>query len=335
VAAARELERARDALREAAGLRFRRVVFCSGATEANNLAVLGLGRGGRKRRLVSTTIDHPSVLEALAHARELGAEVELVPVGPTGEVDIERLAAAAAGAALVAVHLVHNELGTVVDVPGLVEALSRTAPEAVLHVDAVQALGKLDLPRHLAGAASVAVTAHKVYGPKGVGALLLAGEAHPRPLLFGGEQQDGLRAGTENVPGAAAFAAAARLVIGERPAVRERLERLDRRLREGAAAFGERLCPLVPAGRAVPGLVAFALRGLPPEVFLHRLEQHGVYASAGSACHARHARSAVLEALGAPPEVGLIRVSMGRGTTDDHVAAFLAAAQASLPEAAR
>ena len=136
-----------------------------------------------------------------------------------------------------------------------------------------------------------------------------------------------------NVPGAAALAAAVRLVTAERPAVRERLLRLDRRLRDGVEIFGERLVPLVPAGRAVPGLVALGLRGLPPEVFLHRLEQHGVYASAGSACHSRHARSAVLEALGAPADLGLIRVSMGRGTTEDHVDAFLAAARTSLPEA--
>ncbi|NMC69071.1 MAG: aminotransferase class V-fold PLP-dependent enzyme [Myxococcales bacterium] len=334
VLAARALERARDAVRDAVGTRFRRVVFTSGATEANNLAVLGLGRGGRRRKLVSTTIDHPSILAALDHARSLGAQVELVPPEPTGEIDVERLAAAAAGAVLVAVHVVHNELGTVVDVPALVEALSRTTPGTHLHLDAVQALGKLDLPLHVAGATSVAVTAHKVYGPKGIGALLVAGDVRPRPLLFGGEQQDGLRAGTENVPGAVALAAAARLVLAERPAARERLLRLDGRLRDGVAAFGDRLTPLVPAGRAVPGLVALALRGVPAEVFLHRLEQQGVYVSAGSACHSRLARSAVLEALGAPPDVGLIRVSMGRGTTEDDVDAFLAAARAALPGAA-
>jgi len=334
VAASRALERAREAMRDAVGTRFRRVVFTSGATEANNLAVLGLGRGGRRRKLVSTAIDHPSILAALDHARRLGAQVERVPPGPTGEIDVERLAAAAAGAALVAVHVVHNELGTVVDIPALVEILARTTPETRLHLDAVQALGKLDLPLHLAGATSVAVTAHKVYGPKGIGALLLADEARPRPLLFGGEQQDGLRPGTENVPGAVALAAASRLVVAERPVVGERLRRLDERLRDGVAAFGDRLAPLVPAGRAVPGLVALALRGVPAEVFLHRLEQQHVYVSAGSACHARHARSAVLDALGVPPDVGLIRVSMGRGTTEDDIDAFLAAARAALPGAA-
>jgi len=334
VAASRALERAREAMRDAVGTRFRRVVFTSGATEANNLAVLGLGRGGRHRKLVSTAIDHPSILAALDHARRLGAQVERVPPGPTGEIDVERLAAAAAGAALVAVHVVHNELGTVVDIPALVEILARTTPETRLHLDAVQALGKLDLPLHLAGATSVAVTAHKVYGPKGIGALLLADEARPRPLLFGGEQQDGLRPGTENVPGAVALAAASRLVVAERPVVGERLRRLDERLRDGVAAFGDRLAPLVPAGRAVPGLVALALRGVPAEVFLHRLEQQHVYVSAGSACHARHARSAVLDALGVPPDVGLIRVSMGRGTTEDDIDAFLAAARAALPGAA-
>jgi len=332
VAAARVLERAREALRAAAGSRFRRVVLTSGGTESNNMAVLGLGRGGRKRHLVATTIEHASVLAALEHARSLGPTVELVPVGPAGEVDVGRLAAAGQGAALVAVHLVHNELGTVVDVAALAAELARTSPETVLHIDAVQALGKLDLPATLGGATSVALTAHKVYAPKGIGALLLAGELAPRPLLFGGDQQDGLRAGTEHVAGAAAFGVAARLVAAERAVVTERLGRLDHRLRDGLAACGEVLRPLVPAGRAVPGLVALALRGLPPEVLLHRLEQRGVYASAGSACHARRARSQVLDALGAPRDVGLIRVSMGRGTTEGEVDAFLAAAREALAE---
>ncbi len=334
VAAAAVLERAREALQSAAGLRFRRAVLTSGGTEANNLAVLGLGRGGKKRRLVATAIEHASVLSALEHAREQGAEVELAPVGAAGEVDPCELARAARGAALLAVHLVHNELGTVVDVGALAAELARTSPETLLHVDAVQALGKLELPSVLGGAASVALSAHKVGAPKGCGALLLAGELSPRPLLFGGDQQGGLRPGTENVAGAAAFAAAARRVAAEREAATARLARLDARLRDGLADLAERLWPLAAAARTVPGFVALGLRGLPAEVMLHRLEARGVYASAGSACHARRKRSHVLEALGLPAEVGLIRVSMGRGTTEADVELFLGAAREALREGA-
>ncbi|MBI5499663.1 MAG: aminotransferase class V-fold PLP-dependent enzyme [Deltaproteobacteria bacterium] len=332
VAAARILERARDALRAVTGSRFRRAVLVSGGTEANNLAVLGLGRGGRKRRVAATAIEHASVLSALDHLREQGVEVALVPPGPAGEIDLDRLLAAARGAALLAVHLVHNELGTVVDVAALSGELTRVSPETVLHVDAVQALGRLDLPAALGESASVALSGHKVGAPQGVGALLLAGEAHPRPLLFGGEQQDGLRAGTENVPGAAAFGVAARQAAAERATSVERLARLDRRLRAGLEDLGDSLRPFVPPGRAVPGLLALALRGLPPEVMLHKLERRGVFASAGSACHARHARSPLLDALGTPRDVGLIRVSMGRGTTEEDVDAFLEAAHDALRE---
>jgi len=238
----------------------------------------------------------------------------------------------ARGAALLAVHLVHNELGTVVDVAALAAELARTSPETVLHVDAVQALGKLDLPAVLGGASSVSLSAHKVGAPKGCGALLLAGELSPRPLLFGGDQQGGLRPGTENVAGAASFATAARQVGAARAITTARMEGLDRRLRDGLVDLDERLWPLVPAARAVPGFVALGLRGLPAEVMLHRLEARGVFASAGSACHARRARSHVLDAIGAPRDVGLLRVSLGRGTTEDDVDAFLAAAHEALRE---
>ena len=332
VAASAVLERAREALRSVTGTPFRRVVLTSGGTEANNLAVLGLGRGGRKRRLVATAIEHASVLSALEHAHEQGANVVLAPVGPAGEVDPDALARMARGAALLAVHLVHNELGTVVDVAALAAELARTSPETVLHVDAVQALGKLDLPAVLGGASSVSLSAHKVGAPKGCGALLLAGELSPRPLLFGGDQQGGLRPGTENVAGAASFATAARQVGAARAITTARMEGLDRRLRDGLVDLDERLWPLVPAARAVPGFVALGLRGLPAEVMLHRLEARGVFASAGSACHARRARSHVLDAIGAPRDVGLLRVSLGRGTTEDDVDAFLAAAHEALRE---
>jgi len=330
VAAARVLERARDALRAAAGSRFRRVVLTSGGTEADNLAVLGLGRGGKKRRVVSTAIEHAAVLSALERLAADGVAVERLPVGPAGEVDVGRLAAAGKGAALVAVHLVHNELGTVVDVGALAAELARTSPETLLHVDAVQAPGKVDLVATVGGADAVALSAHKLGAPKGSGALLLADRANPRPLLFGGDQQEGLRPGTENVAGAAAFGVALQRAASERAALTARLVVLDGRLREGLGELGERLRPIVPAGRAVPGLVALALRGLPAEVMLHRLEQRGVVASAGSACHARRARSHVLDALGAPRETGLIRVSMGRQTTEDDVDAFLEAAREAL-----
>jgi cysteine desulfurase len=332
IAASAVLERSRQVLKSVSGTPFRHVVLTSGGTEANNLAVLGLGRGGRKRRLVATAIEHASVLSALEHAGAQGAEVQLAPVGSLGEVDPGALARTAHGAALLAVHLVHNELGTVVDVAALAAELARTSPETVLHVDAVQALGKLDLPSVLGGAWSVTLSAHKVGAPKGCGALLLVGELSPRPLLFGGDQQSGLRPGTENVAGAAAFAAAARQVVADRAATTARLEHLDGRLRDGLIDLGERLWPLVPAARAVPGFVALGLRGLPAEVMLHRLEARGVYASAGSACHARRKRSHVLDALGVPEDVGLIRVSMGRGTTEDDVDAFLAAAHDALRE---
>jgi cysteine desulfurase len=335
VAAAAALDRARDRLRHAGGSRFRRVVLTSGGTEANNLACLGLGRGGRRRRVVAGTAEHASVLGALDHLESLGADVVRVPVGPAGDVDVQRTAEAARDASLVVVHLVHNELGTVTDVPALAAALATTAPDALLHVDAVQALGRLDLPPLLAGAHAVALSAHKVHGPKGVGALLLAGDLRPRPLLFGGDQQERIRPGTENVAGAIAFAEAATRAVAARAETAARLGTLDRALCDGIAARGIPLRPLVPAARRVPGLVALAFAGLPAQVVLHRLEARGVYCSAGSACHAGRPRSHVLDAIGAPPDLQMIRISMGRDTVEADVEAFLDAARDALREVSR
>lgn len=334
IAAARAIERARRAIRAVVGERFRGLAFTSGGTEANNLAVWGLGRPRRGRRIVTTTVDHPSILEAVEAAAAAGAEVDRVGVGSFGVVDVGRLATAAAGAALVAVHAVHNELGTIVDVAALAEMLARGSPETIIHVDAVGALGRLDLPTALAGASSVSVSAHKAYGPKGVGALGFADGLHPRRMLHGGDQEGGVRPGTQNVEGIVGFGEAAKLVRLERSAIAARLDALDDALLEGLASLAPALGPLVPRALRVPGLVPLALRGMPSEVFLHRLEAHGVYCSAGAACHARRPRSPVLDAIGAPADVGLIRVSMGRTTTPDDVAAFLDAAAAALREGA-
>ncbi len=362
VEAARAVERARRAVRSLLGERFRRVVFTSGGTEANNLAVLGLGRPRRGRRIVATTVEHSSIRAAIDAARALGAEVDLAPVGPAAEVDVERFVSAALGASFAALHLVHNELGTIADVTAVSAELARRSPETLLHVDAVAALGKLDLRAALGGASSVSISAHKAYGPRGVGALGLADGADPLPMLLGGGHEGGVRAGTQNVEGIVGFGVAAGLAAectapganvpsgfaarvrggpggGEARSAEQppgwmtaRLAALDRRLLDGIAPLAPTLVPLVPPDRRVPGLVALAVRGMPAEVLLHRLEARGVYCSAGSACSSRLARSPVLDAIGAPPEVGMIRVSMGRSTSEADVDGFVEAVGAAIRE---
>ncbi|MDI7269429.1 MAG: aminotransferase class V-fold PLP-dependent enzyme, partial [Myxococcota bacterium] len=164
------------------------------------------------------------------------------------------------------------------------------------------------------------------------GALGLADGADPRPMLLGGGHEGGVRAGTQNVEGIVGFGVAAGLAAQCTAPQTARLAALDRRLLDGIAPLAPTLVPLVPPDRRAPGLLALAVRGIPAEVLLHRLEARGVYCSAGSACRSRLARSPVLDAIGAPPEVGMIRISMGRPTSEADVDAFVEAVGAAIRE---
>ena len=322
--AAEALERARERVARVLGARPEGVVFTSGGTEANNLAVLGLARAGRGRGrhvLIGPT-EHPSVREAGRALEREGFEVEtgrLVPGGERrGELDLEHLAGRLRpDTVLVAQMLVNNELGSIYPVRALARLVRARAPGARLHVDAVQGLGKLDVDLEELGADSVAVSAHKVHGPKGAGALALAPEVRPEPLTFGGGQEGGLRSGTENVAGIAGLGRAVQLAEARRG--------------EAAAAAAEAravLCAAIealpgasvlePGSAVVPNILAVLLPGAPAEVYLHHLETRGVFVGTGSACQSKkRALSPALLALGLDEGQArrVLRLSTARTTT--------------------
>ena len=342
-AAARVLEEARADLLAALGTEEGQLVFTSGGTEANALGVIGAARLARGRHLVATALEHPAVLRNVALvAVERSCEVTAVAPAPaTGAVTVESvLAAVRRDTAVVAVMLVNNELGTVQPVAELGRALDAFARrEGIrrphLHVDAVQAFGVLPLGPAVRAADSVALSAHKLHGPRGAGALWVRPGARVTPLWDGGRQERGLRSGTENVPAIAGFAQAATLARAALKAgAAETLARLRDVLEAGICGRvpGARPTLAAPAPRA-PHIASLAFPDLPAEPLLHALEARGVYVSAGSACAAKDRRhSPVLQAIGVDQDTAVLRFSLSRETTEAEIDAAIAAVDAAVAE---
>jgi cysteine desulfurase len=341
VEAARALGQAREHVARATGARAENVVFTSGGTEANNLAVLGLARAAQKRGrhvLVGPT-EHPCVRDAARALVEEGFEVESLRLDARGGLDVEdALTRVRSGTVLVAQMLVNNEFGTIYPVARLARRVRAQAPDALVHVDAVQAAGKVELSLGELGVHSLALSAHKFHGPKGAGALVLADGVRPRPLVFGGDQEHGLRSGTENVAGIVGLGEAARLVEERLVATHAHLAALRAALRtELASVPGVEL--LEPGGGegVTPAIVSLLLPGAPAEAWQHHLEARGVQTSVGSACQARKGGvPAALLALGMDEERArrVLRLSFSRQTTLRDVAAGVAALRAVAREVA-
>jgi len=339
---ARELlEQGRDRVAAAVGAESVEVVFTGGGTEAVNLGVKGLywarreATGGRARRILATRAEHHATLDALEWlaARE-GAELEWLPVDGHGRMRLAALAdALASGAesvALVTSLWASNEVGTVQPVEGIVE-LAREAGVPV-HLDAIAALGRIPLDTRAVGADAVSLSAHKIGGPVGVGALVLARTARIEPLLHGGTQQRG-RSGTMDAAGAHAFGVAAERTAAALPAHAAHLAELAARLTAGLAAIpgAELRGDPDPAGR-LPGHVHATFAGCDGDALLYLLDAAGFAVSTGSACQAGVAEpSHVLLAMGldAATARGALRLTLGEGSTAEDVDALLAA----LPEA--
>lgn len=324
--ATRALEAARRQVARAVGAEPRHVVLTSGGTEANNLAVLGLARAARGRHVLIGPTEHASVRGAAEALREEGFEVEHLPLDARGDLDLDAAEGLLrADTALVAQMLVDNEVGTLYPLARLARRLRAKAPGALLHVDAVQAFGKLELSLEELGADSLSLSAHKVHGPKGAGALVLARELPLRPLLFGGGQEAGRRAGTEALPALVGLGLAAELAELEREAAGRRFAELRALLLAGLARI-EGLRPLTPGTARLDSILALEVPGPPAEVWLHHLDARGVAASAGSACRAREGRlSPTLLALGLSPERArrVLRLSLARTSTESDVHAAL------------
>jgi cysteine desulfurase len=330
VEAARALEGARRRVARFAGAREEDVVFTSGGTEANNLAVLGLARAQAKRgrHVLLGPTEHPCVRDAAHALEDEGFELESLRLDHLGGLDLAHARTRLrADTVLVAQMLVNNEFGTLYPLSELARLVRAHAPAAWLHSDAVQAAGKVELSLTELGVHSLALSAHKLHGPKGAGALVLAPGVRPRPLTFGGGQERGLRAGTENVAGLVGLGAACELSERALGRARAHVAALRAEFAAGLARLpGAELIEPGGAGAIVPAIAALLLPGPPAEAWQHQLEARGVFTSVGSACQAKKGGlSPALLALGLDEERAkrVLRVSFARATSTDEVRAAL------------
>ena len=320
--AKRALDAARDTLAQALGGQFSEITFTSGGTEADNAALVGvlLARGPGSH-LVTTTIEHEAISETAHFLEKLGFGVTFVPVDEAGRVAPQAIAdALTERTALVSVMHANNEVGTVQPLREIADIVH--AHGAYLHTDAVQTFGQMPVTAKDSGADLITVSAHKIYGPEGAGALYVRSGVPIEPLLHGGGQERGRRGGTENVAAIAGFGEAVRLMLPEREAEAARLTCLRDMF---LAALHRRCTGLVLNGHPterLPNNLNVSFPGLDAETLLLVLDRAGVSASSGSACTSGSIEpSHVLIAMGLPDDRvrSAVRLTLGRGTTLNQV----------------
>ncbi len=331
VEAGRLLSQAREAVASSLGVSPGEIVFTGGGTEAINLAIKGALPGRRGRHVVTTAVEHPAVLNALGQLKEQGVEVTVLPVDGQGVVDPLQLQEALREETyLVSVMYVNNEVGSVQpleEIAVVLAAFRKGGRKLLWHVDAVQAYGKLPVQPGLLGVDLLSLSAHKVHGPKGVGALYVAPHTQLHTLVAGGGQEHDRRSGTENVPGIAGFGLAAAVIAGEVREAAGKIFLLKKTLVDGILAAvpgavlnGPPCCRENPC--CAPHIANLSFPGLRGEIVLHSLEERGIYVSTGSACASRkNPGSHVLKAMGVKGDLleGAVRFSLSPLTTADEI----------------
>ncbi|MBN2574140.1 MAG: cysteine desulfurase [Deltaproteobacteria bacterium] len=316
-AAARALTTAREQVAALLHAEPGDVIFTGSGTEANALGLLGAARASRLRHVVVSAIEHAAVFSSARRLADDGWQVDEVAPGRDGCLTAEAvLAAVKPETAVVAVMLVNNEIGTLQPAADIALALRALGRRIHFHVDAVQAAGLVRLDARTMGAHSIAISAHKLHGPKGIGALWLGKGRRLAPLYGGGGQERDLRSGTENLPACVGFGVAATAALADTAAA-QRVRALRDRL-ESLVFAGTRLAtPTVhPTTPRAPHIASLLLPGLPAEPVLHALESRGIFASEGAAC-STHSRepSRVMRALAVPASTGALRFSLSRLTS--------------------
>ena len=319
--AGRILTETREAIASQLGGRVK-VVFTSGGTEADNLALLGTARAlrGRKGHFITTKVEHPAILETAAELERLGHSVTYIGVDEEGTVDVDALVdAVREDTALVSVMQVNNEVGAVMPIEEISRRVKEKNPRTLIHVDGVQGFMRVLMHMNRMGVDLYSLSGHKIHGPKGIGALAMSDRARPLCIVFGGGQENGLRSGTENVPGIAGLGQAVRAFARLDDPASDMME-LKMRLRDGILQAVPDAKVNGPAGGAPHILnVTFPVKG---EVLLHALEGAGILCSTGSAC-ASHKKSAshVLTAMGVPDKEidGALRFSLCPMNTPEEI----------------
>ena len=301
------------------------IIFTSGGTESNNLALFG-GADANKRsgnHIITTSVEHAAVGQPAERLEQMGYEVTIVPVDHRGVVQLEALEKALRpDTILVSTMYVNNEVGAVMPVEEIAKLVHEKSPKALYHVDAIQAFGKYLIYPKKAGIDMLSVSSHKIHGPKGVGFLYINEKARIQPQILGGGQQAGMRSGTDNVPGIAGLGVAAKMVYTDFDKKIEHMYQLKERLAEGFLKLPDVRLNGMEIREGAPQILSASFLGVRSEVLLHTLEEKGIYVSAGSACSSHKRKAAgTLSAMGmeAAQRESTLRFSFSEENTFEEV----------------
>lgn len=337
VAAEHYVKEATERIAKALKCKEKEIIFTSGGTESDNLALIGAALANQRagKHIITTKIEHPAILNTCKYLESIGFEISYLGVDRYGVVNLDELAKTLrSDTILVSVMHTNNEVGSRQPIAEISKIITAHNPQTLLHVDAVQGFGKALFYPEKIGIDMLSISGHKIHGPKGIGILYVNSRVKIKPISYGGGQQNGMRNGTLNVPGIAGIGLAVEMITSTLNADIERLYELKSYL-IGQCSQNERIvvngCAKDEAGNwkvaeTAPHIVNISVPGIRSEVMLHALEEYGIYVSAGSAC-ASHSKkeSSTLKSMGAKPEVmdGALRISMSTFTTIDDLKVFV------------
>lgn len=324
--AEKKVERARDIIANFLSVNKDEVYFTSGGTESNNIAIQGIINKNKKRgnHIITTEIEHPSILNIFKYYEESGFNVTYLKVDEYGFIDLEELEKSINDSTiLVSIMLVNNEIGTIEPVEKIRDILNKKDSNAYIHVDGIQAFGKIPLKLKEWDIDSFSFSGHKIHGPKGIGGLYIKKEANISPMVYGGNQEKGLRSGTENVPGIVGMGKAVEIINNNFEDEKKYIMNLKKYLYKNIKSNIPRIkINSLLDNNFSPYILNISFLGVKGEVLLHFLEDRGIYVSTGSACSSHgQGKSYVLTAIGLSNEEieGAIRFSLSHFNTKEDI----------------
>ncbi|QXM06317.1 cysteine desulfurase family protein [Crassaminicella indica] len=322
----RLMKSARKQLAKALGASEQEIIFTSGGTESNNTAIMGVvaSKNRKGKKIITTKIEHPSVLNVYKNLETNGYEVIYLDVDGFGKINLEQLKRNLSDdTILISIMHVNNEVGTVQPIEEIGKIIKNASNKPIFHVDAIQSFGKIKFTPKKLGADLLSISGHKIHGPKGIGALFIRKNLRVSPILYGGNQETGMRSGTENIPG----------IFGLGEAARGLYENIDSNISKMwmlKNTFIEHIKNEIKdikingyeKNGSAPHIVNISFLGIKGEVLLHSLEQDGIYVSTGSACSSKKSsKSHVLKAMGLKEDEieGAIRFSFSYHNTKEEI----------------
>ena len=325
------IEKARDQVANAIGANRNQIIFTSGGTESNN-QVLWSRLGQKKNHIISNTIEHPAITKVLEHLSTLGLEHDLVSVDTKGTVSIDEInAAITSNTGLISIMLGNNEVGTLQPVKSISELFSQK--EILIHTDAVQCLGKLPIDVNHLGVDFLSLSAHKFYGPKGIGVLYVKNKNTISPFLIGGHQENGLRAGTEDLASIAGLGLAAELMTSNINNHIKDLYNFETQFKKGLISFFPEAIFNGNINNKLPGLISVSFPGFRSDILMTKLDRANIAVSSGSACGSGDIKpSIVLTAMGIDDKTNIstLRFSFGSSNSSDQIETLLTELQSIL-----